>query len=124
MRAKGRALGADEVKALVSGTAVRRDVFNGSTQTWTNGANGELIGMATNSRGQIGAAAGNSGTGKFRIDENGRYCATLCWNRGAYSCVPSNPCWTLFNVGGQIVGLDQKSQVEGFGFTGPRTTSQ
>jgi hypothetical protein len=97
---KGVKLSPEEARMLVSGAKIHNRTTTGSTYSWDTKANGTLV-ASSDGRG-VDSGRNNYGTatGTWQIDDRGRFCVKIAWQRG-----PENWCRSLYNVGGKFYAV-------------------
>jgi len=99
----GRRLSREEVQSLVKGAAVTLVVRNGSERTWVNGDDGNIHGFVNDRAGQIGPKRAGGGTGKYAVDEDGRYCTEVTGT--GKRRITTKSCRFIYEKDGQHWGI-------------------
>jgi hypothetical protein len=109
-------LTADDLKQQLTGAKVVSQDIAGSTRRWENDPSGDFS-ASTDGRG--GAAGGKpnpgTGSGTWKVDANGTYCAHIKWNRRS-----EDSCQYIFKAGDKYYGfetLDDKALANQFEFS-------
>jgi hypothetical protein len=95
----GVQLSASEVKQLLPGAKVVSLTNAGSTRSWHNAPDGAFA-ASSDSRGADGRGRPASGTGTWRLTDDGRYCVAIQWNRQT-----EDWCRYIFKAGDKYYGV-------------------
>lgn len=75
----GIQLSAEDLKQLMPGAKVVSRTKAGSTRLWENKADGTLIAGSDGRGSSGGRTSPGTGTGTWRVADNGRFCVTIKW---------------------------------------------
>jgi hypothetical protein len=93
-------LSADDLKQLMPGAKVVSRTNAGSTRLWQNGADGTFI-AGSDGRGVSGGRTmPGTGTGTWRVADNGRLCVAIQWTR-----INEDWCRYIFKSGDKYYGF-------------------
>ena len=110
----GVQLSAEDLKRLMPGAKVVSYTNAGSTRRWENNTDGTFVASSDSKGSASGRARPSSGNGTWRVDDKGRYCATIQWPASFEEW-----CRYIFKVGDKYYGfgkLDDSAQGSEFEF--------
>jgi len=77
----GTKVSGDELRALVTGANVTHLTKSGSLRRWTNEPDGTLVASTSNQKYGGAMSASSSSTGKWSINDAGKFCIEIDWKR-------------------------------------------
>ena len=110
----GTELSATDLKQLMPGAKVVSRTAAGSTRTWDNKTDGTIVGSSDGSGGSRRGYR-SSGTGSWRLADDGTYCVKIQWNMSA-----EDWCRYILKLGDRYYGfgsLDDSAQGMEFEFS-------
>ena len=77
----GTKITGDELRALVTGANVTHVSRYGSLRRWTNAPDGTFVASTSNQKHGGAMAHSSSGSGKWSINSDGKFCIEIDWKR-------------------------------------------
>jgi hypothetical protein len=108
-------LTAADLKELLPGAKVMHKTIDGSIRRWENNTDGTLVASSDASGAGGGRAYRITGSGTWRIDDQGRFCVAIKWNVRS-----EDACRYVFKADGKYFGvfkLDDSSPTADFEFS-------
>jgi hypothetical protein len=101
-------LSAEDLKQLMPGANVVHRTPAGTTRRWQNKTDGTLV--ASSDASATGRAYRVSGSGTWRVADNGRFCVAIKWNVTA-----EDSCRYIFKADGKYFGVGQLEDTQPVG---------
>jgi hypothetical protein len=108
-------LSAEDLKQLMPGAKVVSRTNAGSTRLWQNKADGTFIAGSDGRGSSGGRTMPGTGTGTWRVADNGRLCVAIQWSR-----ISEDWCRYIFRSGDKYYGfgkLDDNAPASEFEFS-------
>jgi maltoporin len=103
-------LSAEDLKQLMPGANVVHRTPAGTTRRWENKTDGTLVASSDASAAGGGRAYRVTGSGAWRVADNGRFCVAITWNR-----TTEDSCRYIFKADGKYFGVGQLEDTQPVG---------
>ena len=103
-------LSTEDLNQLLPGASVMHRTPTGTVRRWSNKADGTLVASSDASALSGGRAYHVTGSGTWRIADNGRFCVAIKWNMQA-----EDVCRYVFKADGKYFGVFRLQDTEPVG---------